>query len=70
MELTINLKPSLLQRLEQRKQELKTNTDALINKALEDFFYFERLNALRQNLKNQAQEQGFQTEEDIFNAIS
>ena len=66
----VKLKPSIMSRLEQRTKELKINADALINKALDDYFYFDRLNHLRKELKEQAQKQGFENEEDIFNAIS
>ncbi len=68
--MTITLKPSVMSRLEQKTKELKTNTNSLINKALEDYFYFERLNALRQEVKAQAKKQGFVNEDDILNAIS
>ncbi len=38
MELTITLKNSILKRINKRKKELNLDTDALINKALEDYF--------------------------------
>jgi hypothetical protein len=68
--LKIKLKPSVMSRLEQRTKELKTNADSLINKALEDYFYFERLNGLRKELKSQAQKQGIENEEGLFDAVS
>ncbi len=68
--MTIRLKPAIIVRLEQKRKELKTTSEAVINKALEDYFYFERLNALRQEVKEQAKKQGFGNEDDIFNAIS
>lgn len=67
---TIKLKTSIVNRLEQKTIELKTNTDAIINKALEDYFYFEKLNSLRKEVKGQAKKLGFENEEDIFNNIS
>ena len=68
--MTIKLKPSMMSRLEQKTKELKINTDALINKALEDYFYFERLKNIREELRGEAKKNGFENEEDIFNAIS
>ena len=68
--INIKLKPSILRRLEQKTNELKTNADNVVNKALEDYFYTERLNAMRQKLRGKAKEQGFDSEEDIFEAIS
>ncbi len=68
--MTIKLKPSMMSRLEQKTKELKINTDALINKALEDYFYFERLKNIREELRGEAKKHGFENEEDIFNAIS
>lgn len=68
--LNIRIKPALMRRLDQKTKMLNLDTEALINKALEDFFYFDRLNALRNEVKNKAKEQGFESEEDIFNAIS
>lgn len=67
---TIKLKTSIVNRLEQKTIELKTNTDAIINKALEDYFYFEKLNSLRKEVKGQAKKLGFENEENIFNNIS
>lgn len=68
--INIRLKPATMRRLEQRSKILKTNTDALINKALDDYFYIERLDELRSEVKNKAQEQGFLDEEAIFNSVS
>lgn len=68
--INIKLKPATMRRLEQKTKSLKINTDVLINKALDDYFYFERLNELRSEVKNNAKEQGFENEEAIFNAIS
>lgn len=68
--ISIKLKPSVLRSLEQKTNELKTNADNVVNKALEDYFYVERLNAMRQQLRDKAKEQGFASEEDIFEAIS
>ena len=68
--ISIKLKTSVAKRVAEKTKELKINSDVLINKALEDYFYFERLNALRQELKGKAQAAGFENEEGIFNAIS
>ncbi|HEV7349313.1 hypothetical protein [Telluribacter sp.] len=66
----IKLKPSILRSLEQKTKELKTNADDVVNKALEDYFYLERLNAMRQQFRGKAREQGFDSEEDLFESIS
>ncbi len=68
--INIRLKPTLLLQLEQKKKTLNLDTEAVISKALEDYFYFDRINALREEMKFKATELGFVTEEDIFNAIS
>jgi predicted transcriptional regulator len=68
--INIRLKPTLLRQLEQKKKTLNLDTEAVISKALEDYFYFDRINALREEMKFKATELGFVTEEDIFNAIS
>lgn len=68
--INIKLKPSILRSLEQKTSELKTDADHVVNKALEDYFYVERLNAMRKQLQGKAKEQGFESEEDIFDAIS
>lgn len=70
MNITVNLKPSVLSRLEELSRELSVNTDTIIGKALEDYFYFQKLNRLRNDLKNHAQPLGFESEEDVFNAVS
>jgi hypothetical protein len=66
----IKLKPSILRSLEQKTKELKINADEVVNKALEDYFYLERLNTMRQQFQGKAREQGFDSEEDLFEAIS
>jgi hypothetical protein len=68
--INIRLKPTLLRQLEQKKKTLNLDTEAVISKALEDYFYFDRINDLREEMKFKAKELGFVTEEDIFNAIS
>ncbi|MCP9767113.1 hypothetical protein EGI22_04270 [Lacihabitans sp. LS3-19] len=68
--INIRLKPNLLRQLEQKKRTLNLDTEAVISKALEDYFYFDRINDLREGMKFKAKELGFETEEDIFNAIS
>ena len=68
--LNIKLKTSIAKRVAEKTKELKIDTNALINKALEDYFYFERINTLRQELKGKAQAAGFENEESIFDAIS
>ena len=68
--INIKLKTSVAKRVAEKTKELKIDTDALINKALEEYFYFERFNALRQELKGKAQAAGFENEEGIFDAIS
>jgi len=68
--ISIKLKPSILRSLEQKTNELQTNADSVVNKALEDYFYVERLNTMRQQLRGKAKAQGFKSEDDIFDAIS
>ena len=68
--INIKLKPSVWRSLEKKTKDLKINADSVINKALEDYFYAERLNTLRQELKDNAPKEGFTSEEDIFDAIS
>jgi hypothetical protein len=68
--INIRLKPTLLRQLEQKKKTLNLDTEAVISKALEDYFYFDRINDLREEMKFKAKELGFVTEEDIYNAIS
>ena len=68
--INIKLKPSVWRSLEKKTKDLKINADSVINKALEDYFYVERLNTLRQELKDNAPKEGFTSEEDIFDAIS
>jgi predicted transcriptional regulator len=68
--ISVKLKTSVAKRVEQKTKELKINTDALINKALEDYFYFERLNTIRQELKRKAQAAGIEDEDALFEVIS
>ena len=70
MSITVNLKPSVLSRLEELSRELSVNTDTIIGKALEDYFYFQKLNSLRKDLKGHAQQVGFENDEDVFEAVS
>lgn len=68
--INVKLKPSILRSLERKTNELKTDADQVVNKALEDYFYIERLNAMRQQLRGKAEAQGFDSEEAVFQAIS
>ncbi len=68
--INIKLKPSNRKHLEQKTKDLNINSEELINKALDDYFYFERLKEMRKELKNVAKENGFEDEETILNSFS
>lgn len=68
--LTIRLPDALKLQLQTKAQELNLNVDALIEKALQDFFYFERMNRLRERLNLHFKAQDIESEEDIYRIVS
>lgn len=68
--ITVQLPDKLKAQLQQRAKELDLNVDALIERALLEFFYLERLNQLRERLGHQFKAQGIENEEDIYALVS
>ncbi|MCA0363606.1 MAG: hypothetical protein LCH67_06150 [Bacteroidetes bacterium] len=68
--LKIKLRASNLRLLEQKSKDLNLNSEELINRALDDYFYFERLRELRKSLINVAKHDGIESEDALFDAIS
>ena len=66
----INLRASNLRLLEQKSKDLNLNSEELINRALDDYFYFEKLRELRKSLINVAKQNGIESEDALFDAIS
>lgn len=67
--LTIKIKNSNLKFLKDKSESLKINADVLVNKALEEYFYFEQLKELRDKLKNIGVENGFLKEQDYYDHL-
>ena len=68
--LKIKLRASNLRLLEQKSKDLNLHSEELINRALDDYFYFERLRELRKSLINVAKQNGIESEDALFDAIS
>lgn len=68
--LTVRLPDALKLQVQIKAQELNLNVDALIEKALQDFFYFERLARLRERLQLHFKAQGVESEEDVYRLVS
>ena len=68
--ITVQLPEKLKAQLQERAKELNLNVDALVEKALLEFFYLERLNQLRERLGQQFKAQGIENEEDIYALVS
>ncbi|MBV6442782.1 MAG: ribbon-helix-helix protein, CopG family [Haliscomenobacteraceae bacterium CHB4] len=68
--ITVQLPEKLKTQLQERAKELDVNVDALVEKALLEFFYLERLNRLRERLGQQFKSQGIENEEDIYALVS
>jgi predicted transcriptional regulator len=68
--ITVQLPEKLKAQLQERAKELDVNVDALVEKALLEFFYLERLNRLRERLGQQFKSQGIENEEDIYALVS
>lgn len=49
---------------------LGIDEEALVVKALKDFLYLNRVNAIREKMENRFREMGIQSEEDIFERVS
>ncbi|MBP6825070.1 MAG: ribbon-helix-helix protein, CopG family [Saprospiraceae bacterium] len=68
--ITISLSEKLNAQLQERARNLDLNVDALVERALLEFFYLERLNQLRERLGQQFKAQGIENEEDIYALVS
>ena len=68
--ITVQLPEKLKTQLQERAKESGVNVDALVEKALLEFFYLERLNRLRERLGQQFKAQGIENEEDIYAMVS
>jgi predicted transcriptional regulator len=64
--ITVRLSEKLNAQLQERARNLDLNVDALVERALLEFFYLERLNQLRERLGQQFKAQGIENEEDIW----
>lgn len=64
--ITISLSEKLNAQLQERARNLDLNVDALVERALLEFFYLERLNQLRERLGQQFKAQGIENEEHIW----
>ena len=67
---SIQLDTQLLAALARKAKELNTDTQSLIVKAINDLLYWDKVERLQPSLEAKAKQQGFSSEEDIFNAIS
>lgn len=70
MRLSVNINDSLFTRILQVANKLEMNKDEFIIKAVKKFLLISDPKELRKKLKPLVKKQGFQSEEDIFNAVS
>ena len=68
--ISLQLNKKLKSRIEKRAKDLDTNTNDLIIMALENYFYFEKVDKLRTELNKYATLRGYKSEEDIYREIS
>lgn len=68
--ISVSIEDKLKKQIEDKAAELRMPTNELILQAIKDFLYFNQLNALREKLEEKFKAQGYQSEEDIFNAVS
>lgn len=66
----INLSNKLNKELELVTVEEGLSKSELIKKAIEDYLYIRKFRSLRKKLTKKAKEKGFETDEDIFKALS
>ena len=70
MRLSVNINDSLFTRILQVANKLEMNKDEFIIKAVKKFLLISDPKELRKKLKPLVKKQGFQSEEDFFNAVS
>lgn len=68
--ISISLEDRLKNKIEEKAAELNMPANTLILQAIKDFLYFNQLHTLRSRLEEKIRSQGYQSEEDIFNAVS
>jgi uncharacterized protein (DUF2267 family) len=66
----LHLDDTLKKELETEATENKQDIESVIIIALKKYLHIARIEKLRQGLQKKAKEAGFNSEEDVFNAIS
>ena len=67
---SIDIDTQLYAQLMRKAKDMNTNPQALILQAIQHLLYWDKVEQLQATLEAKALKQGFQSEEDIFNAIS
>ncbi|MHB1688714.1 MAG: ribbon-helix-helix protein, CopG family [Ignavibacteriaceae bacterium] len=66
----VNLPSKLNEELELITAEEGLTKSELVKKAIEDYLFIHKFRTLRKKLTSRAKEQGFKSDEDIFEAVS
>ena len=64
--MNININNDIFDELELISTRERITSESVINKALENFIYLDKVNNLREKLKGIAQESGFSSEDQII----
>jgi len=68
--ISIELQDELKAQLEGKAKALNMKTSDLIVKALSDFFYLEKIEAVRQRINPKFTKSGYHSDQDVFDKVS
>jgi len=70
MSIELNINSKLSKKVALVSEQLNMDTNELIIKAIKKFIHAQEMSLFRKDLKGVAKKKGFNSEEDIYNAIS
>lgn len=68
--LQLTISDAMAEKLKNKAEEMKTDVNQLINISLEKFFFFQQINNIRNDLRENVKSEQWKSEEDVFNDIS
>jgi hypothetical protein len=70
MSIELNINSKLAKKVAEVSEQLHIDSNELIIKAIKKFLHNQEITLIRKQLKDVAKKNGFNSEEDVYNAIS
>ena len=68
--LNLKLSDSLVKQIQMKASEMHTDMNSVVVKALEKFLFFSEIELFRNELSEKNKQNGWASEEDLFNDVS